>query len=137
MAAQKPVFSRQYAESERRVARGEYPVYLPFNISEVPKLKGLPVKPIIPTEGVPYVGFGGAVLKGAPHANAATLFLNYLLEEEPQIMLAEDGFRPAAKGMGSKVPAALRPYTVDAKLLGTTNPQSRDKMMKLAGQIYK
>ena len=137
MAAQHPVFSRVYAESERRVARGEYPVYLPYNISETPKLKGLPVQPLIPVEGVPYVGFAGATLKDAPHPNAARLFLNFLLDDEPQLMQAREGFRPAITGMDDKVPPELRPYTTGAKLLGTTRPDARNKMMKLAQGIYK
>ena len=32
LAAQKPVFSRDLANSERRVARGEFPLYLPFSL---------------------------------------------------------------------------------------------------------
>jgi iron(III) transport system substrate-binding protein len=137
MAAQQPVFSRVFAESERRVARGEYPIYLPFNISDTVKLKGLPLRPIIPAEGVPYIAFEGATLKGAPHPNAARVFLNYLLETEPQTMLAEQGFRPAAKGMAAHVPADLRPLTVGAKLLDTMTPRMQNKFMAIAKTIYK
>jgi iron(III) transport system substrate-binding protein len=137
MAAQRPVFSRVFAESERRVARGEYPIYLPFNISQTPKLKGLPVNPVIPAEGVPYVAFEAAMLKRAPHPDASRLFVNYLLDVEPQTMLAEQGFRPAAKGMAEHVPADLRPFTVDAKLLGTMTPGVQDKFMAIAKTIYK
>src|SRR5690606_33851868 len=53
MAAQNLVISRVFAESNRRIARGEFAIYLPFNISEYQSLKGLPIKPIIPEEGVP------------------------------------------------------------------------------------
>lgn len=137
MAAQRPVFSRAYAESERRLARGEYPVYMPFNISETPKLKGLPVKPIIPSEGVPYVSFGAALLKDAPHPNAARLFLNFMVGDVAQPMFAALGYGPAAHGMDDKVPADMRPLTVGAKLLGTTTPSKSDAMLKLAAEIYK
>jgi iron(III) transport system substrate-binding protein len=88
-------------------------------------------------EGVPYVGFAGATLKDAPHPNAARLFLNFLLDDEPQLMQAREGFRPAVAGMDEKVPPELRPYTTGAKLLGTTRPEARNKMMKLAQGIYK
>ena len=137
MAAQHPVFSRVYAESERRVARGEFPVYLPYNISQTPGLKGLPVRPIIPEEGVPYVGFGGGILKDAPHPNAARVFLNFLLEKDIQVMLADQGFRPAISGVDQDIPENLRPLTVGAKLLGTTTASERNKMLKLAQKMYK
>ena len=41
--------------SERRVARGEFPLYLPFSLQNYNNLKGLPIKPIVPAEGRPYV----------------------------------------------------------------------------------
>ena len=53
IAAHKPVISRVFAESNRRIARGEFPIYLPFNISEYQSLKGLPIKAVVPQEGVP------------------------------------------------------------------------------------
>ena len=52
------MISRVYAESNRRIARGEFPVYLPFNVSEYQSLKGLPIKVIVPQEGIPFVAFG-------------------------------------------------------------------------------
>jgi iron(III) transport system substrate-binding protein len=133
--AQKPVFSRIFAESERRLARGEFAIYLPFNISEYVSLKGLPVKVLIPDEGIPYLSFGVAMLKDAPHPNAARLFMNFLLDEEAQTRLATVGFGPSTKGMASKIPEELRPL-VQPKLLGTSTPSRFDEMLKLAGEIY-
>jgi iron(III) transport system substrate-binding protein len=133
--AQKPVFSRIFAENERRLARGEYAIYLPFNVSEYPSLKGLPIKVLIPTEGIPYLSFGMAVLKDAPHPNAARLFMNFVLDEGPQTMLATGGFGPSTKGMADKIPAELRPI-VQPKLLGTSTPSRFDEMLKLASEIY-
>ena len=49
LAAQKPVFSRDIQNSERRVARGEFPLYIPFSLQDYNNLKGLPVKPIVPS----------------------------------------------------------------------------------------
>ena len=51
LAAQKPVFSRDLQNSERRCARGEFPLYLPFNLQDLNNLKGLPVKAVVPAEG--------------------------------------------------------------------------------------
>ncbi|HEY4774267.1 MAG TPA: extracellular solute-binding protein [Xanthobacteraceae bacterium] len=136
IAAHKPVFSRVWAESNRRVARGEFPVYLPFNVSEYQSLKGLPIRPLIPAEGVPYVQFGAAILKDAPHPNAGRLFMNWLLDEPRQLIYVNEGFRPALKGIAAKIPSELRPLTL-AKALGTTEPGKTQHYLDLAKEIYK
>ncbi|HWL06547.1 MAG TPA: extracellular solute-binding protein [Xanthobacteraceae bacterium] len=135
MARQKPVFSRNFPDSERRVARGEYAIYLPFNVSEFITLRGLPIKAVVPEEGAAYVPFGSAMLKDAPHPNAARVFLNHLLAEEGQTMLASEGFRPAVPGFEDKAPPEVAPL-VQGNLLGTTTPGRLDEMLKLAIEIY-
>src|SRR5262249_38464686 len=92
LAAQKPVFSRDLQNSERRTARGEYPLFIPFSLQDTNNLKGLPVKPIVPAEGRPYVRFDISVLKNAPHPNAARLFMNDYLTPESQLVLANAGY---------------------------------------------
>jgi iron(III) transport system substrate-binding protein len=136
VAAHKPVFSRVWAESNRRIARGEFPVYLPFNVSEYQSLKGLPVKVIIPAEGIPFVPFGSALLKDAPHPNAARLFMNFMLDPARQLFFATEGFRPAAKDMGPRIPEEIRPLT-QAKAMGTTEPGKTQGYLDLAKEIYK
>ena len=64
-------------------------------MSEYQRLKGLPVRAIVPEEGVPYVALGPALLKNAPHPNAARLFMNFMLERGGQGLIASEGFRPA------------------------------------------
>ncbi len=136
IAAHKPVISRVFAESNRRIARGEFPVYFPFNVSEYQSLKGLPIKVVIPEEGVPYVPFGAAVLKDAPRPNAARLFMNYLLDPGRQVLFAKEGFRPAAKDMGPRIPEELRPLT-QAKPMGTMEAGKTQVYLDLAKEIYK
>ena len=136
VAAHKPVISRVFAESNRRIARGEFPIYLPFNVSEYQSLKGLPIKAIVPQEGVPYVPFGSSLLKGAPHPNAGRLFMNFLLEPEQQVAFALEGFRPAARDMGPRIPEDIRPLT-QAKAMGTTDPSKTQAYLNLASEIYK
>jgi iron(III) transport system substrate-binding protein len=133
--AQKPVFSRIFAENERRLARGEFSIYLPFNVSEYPSLKGLPVKVLIPDEGIPYLSFGMAVLRDAPHPNAARIFMSFVLDDDQQTLLATGGFGPSVAGMADKIPEDLRPL-VQPKLLGTSTPSRFDEMLKLASEIY-
>jgi iron(III) transport system substrate-binding protein len=136
LAAQKPVFSRDIANSERRVARGEFPLYIPFSLQDYNQLKGLPVKPIVPQEGRPYVRFDLATLKNAPHPNAARLFMNFYLEPAQQLVFANAGYNPVVGGVIEKVSEDLRPLLA-TKALGTTVPERQDAMLELAKQIYK
>ena len=136
LATQKPVFSRDIQNSERRVARGEFPLYIPFSLQDTNTLKGLPIKPIVPVEGRPYVRFDLAVLKNAPRPNAARLFMNFYLEPEQQIIFANAGYNPVVKGVIEKTSEELRPLLA-TKALGTTVPERQDAMLELAKQIYK
>lgn len=136
LAAQKPVFSRDLANSERRVARGEFPLYIPFSLQDLNNLKGLPVKPIVPAEGRPYIRFDLSTLKNAPHPNAARLFLNHYLEIDSQLVFANAGYNPVVKGVVEKTSEEIRPHLA-TKAMGTTTPQKQDAMLELAKQIYK
>jgi iron(III) transport system substrate-binding protein len=136
LAAQKPVFSRDLANSERRVARGEFPLYLPFSLQNYNNLKGLPIKPIVPAEGRPYVRFDLAMLKGAPHPNAARLFMNHYLEPDSQLVFANAGYAPVVKGVVEKTLPEIRELLA-TKAMGTTTPERQDAMLELAKQIYK
>ena len=136
LAAQKPVFSRDLQNSARRTARGEYPLYLPFNLQDLNNLKGLPVKATVPAEGRPYVRFDISVLKNAPHPNAARLFLNHYLEPESQLVFANAGYNPVIKGVVEKTIEEIRPILA-TKAMGTTLPEKQDEMLDLAKQIYK
>ena len=136
LAAQKPSFSRDLQNSERRTARGEFPIYLPFNLQDLNNLKGLPVKAIVPAEGRPYVRFDISMLKNAPHPNAARLFMNHYLEPEQQLVFANAGYNPVIKGVVEKTIEEIRPLLA-AKPMGTTIPERQDEMLELAKQIYK
>jgi len=136
MAAQKPVFSRAFAENQRRLARGEFAIYIPFNVSEYVKIKELPVKLVLPEDGLPYVPFALAILKNAPSPNAARLFMNYTLEPEAQSIFGTQGFRPGVKNMAENIPADLRPIAAH-KLLGSTAVDRQEAMLALANEIYK
>lgn len=136
LAAQKPIFSRDIQNSQRRVARGEYPLYIPFSMQDLNNLKGLPVKAIVPAEGRPYVRFDLAVLKNAPRANAARLFMNHYLEPEQQLVYANAGYAPVIGGVVEKTLPEIRTLLA-TKALGTTVPEHQDAMLALAKQIYK
>jgi iron(III) transport system substrate-binding protein len=136
LAAQKPVFSRDLQNSERRTARGEFPLYLPFNLQDLNTLKGLPVKAVVPAEGRPYVRFDISMLKNAPHPNAARLFMNHYLEPDSQIIFANAGYAPVVKGVVEKTIPEIRELLA-TKAMGTTDPPKQDEMLALAKDIYK
>ena len=136
LAAQQPVFSRDVGNDERRVARGEYPMRIPQLFSNTTVLKGLPVKLVIPTEGAPYIRFDMALMRNAPHPNAARLFINHYLGDDVQLIYANAGLIPVVKDLNGPVNDEMRALT-GAKLLGTTNVDTQDAMLALAKDIYK
>jgi iron(III) transport system substrate-binding protein len=136
LAAQQPVFSRDVGNDERRVARGEYPLRIPQLFSNTTVLKGLPVKLVIPAEGVPYIRFDMALIRNAPHPNAARLFINHYLSDEVQLIYANAGLIPVVANLNGTVKEEMRDLT-SAKLLGTTDVDTQDAMLALATEIYK
>jgi iron(III) transport system substrate-binding protein len=136
LAQQDLKFSREIPANERRVARGEYPLYIPDSLTSLLELKGLPVKFIAPKEGLPYVGYDLALLKNAPHPNAARLLMEYYLGKTMQQSLARLGLLPTtADALTGVDPAVAQIETT--KLLGTTDPERMNEMLSLAQQIYR
>ena len=136
LAAQHPIFGRDVGNDERRVARGEYPLRFPQLAQNALLLKGLPVKMIIPPEGVPYARYDMAMQKNAPHPNAARLLMNYCLSDEIQLVYANAGLLPVVAKLDGHVSDDVREI-MNAKLLGTVDMNDRDAMLALAKEIYK
>ncbi len=135
LAQQDLQFSREIPANERRVARGEYPLYIPDSLTSVPTLKGLPVKFIGPKEGLPYVGYDLALVKNAPHPNAARVLMNYYLEKHLQQVFAKLGLLPVTTETFPDVDPTIAELQ-KSKLLGTTDPARMNQMLDLAKQIY-
>jgi iron(III) transport system substrate-binding protein len=135
LAKQDLKFSREIPANERRVARGEYPIYLPVSLTSVPELKGLPVKFLAPKEGLPYIGYDLALLKNAPHPNAARLLMEYYLGRKMQQNFANLGLLPVTSDALSEVNPAIAELQ-KSKLLGTTDASRMDQMLALAREIY-
>jgi len=129
LAAQDPSFTRDPRGSQRRVARGEYPLFLPSSLAAMKELEGLPLKTVVPSEGAVYVLYQAAVFKNAPHPNAARLFLDFLLSDEAQAIYAEDGY--------GAVVESVRKRTSLPALLGTSELKTMAEMASLAREIYK
>jgi iron(III) transport system substrate-binding protein len=136
LAANNITLSSDVGEAERRVARGEFPVYMSQIASDLTGLRGLPLRLVVPEEGVPYVRLDLAFLKNAPHPNAARLFIEYYLSLENQKRVAAFGVLPVIKGADVALPPEAQPMA-KAKFLGTIEADTQQKMLDLATAIYK
>lgn len=128
-------YDRNITAKAQRVARGEFAMSIPFNIQELPRLEGLPVRAVIPEEGTPYTPVGIAMIKGAAHPNAAQLFMDHMLSEEVQLLFATTGYPIARKGMEDLVPEEVK-FSVYGKLLGHADIDKQAERLELAGKLY-
>jgi iron(III) transport system substrate-binding protein len=135
LAEQKPVFSRDMRNDARRVARGEYPIYVPQIFAFTSDLKGLPVKVVIPKEGAPYAEMDLAVLKNSPHPNAARLFIQHFLSMEAQLIYANAWMPPVIEGAAERANPDAQPFA-KATLIGPAKLAERSSMMALAKKLY-
>lgn len=137
LSENRPVFTREIRDSPRRVARGEYPVYIPFILPDALLNKGLPLEVILPEEGLVYGNFDAAVVKGAPHPNAARMLLNFFLSDKAQLIYAGSARRPTVKGLEDQYPENVRDF-LKAPLLGTQeDAKVRTQMLQRATEMYK
>jgi len=135
LAKQDLQYDRNLPAKAQRVARGEFAISIPFNVQEISRLKGLPVKAVIPAEGSPYTPVAVAMIKGAQNPNAALLFIDHMLSEEVQVSFAKVGYPVAIKGIEDKVPEEWK-FSVYGKLLGHADVDKQAERLKLAGTIY-
>jgi ABC-type Fe3+ transport system substrate-binding protein len=136
LAAQAPVISRQVRNDERRVARGEFPMYAPHNFTFLPELKGLPVRFVFPSEGSPNADVQAVMVRNAPHPNAARLFINHLMDAEAQITYANAGSMPVVTGVVDKVNTDVKQMFA-VKLLPQVNLDDMQQLMGIAKELYK
>ncbi|MGA2552319.1 MAG: extracellular solute-binding protein [Burkholderiaceae bacterium] len=136
LAQNQLAFTRDIRASEQRVARGEYPIWIPFSSNDIVELKGLPVEMATPVEGCPYIAYDVALLKNAPHPNAARLFMDFFLSPKAQAICAEEGLITATNTAALATLSDEVKALQTIKLLGTTDPARIQEMLKLAGEIY-
>jgi iron(III) transport system substrate-binding protein len=137
LAANDIVISRNFVADARRVAQGEFLVYIPQHARFMEGLKGLPVRYWVPKEGVAWYTLQAGVLKNAPHPNAARLMINHMLEFASQKTCADVGSPPSVAGVAEKTNDAYREM-LSAKLLGTAgvDPDKTDGYIDKAKAIY-
>jgi iron(III) transport system substrate-binding protein len=136
LAQQNVSFTRDMREAERRVARGEYAIYLPWLLNYLPSLKGLPVKAVVPKEGVVYLPYASSLLSKAPHPNAGRVLIDFMLSDEGQAIYASEGLLPTAAGQDKALPPDYA-FLADIKLLGVSKLELTDPMVAAAKEIYK
>jgi iron(III) transport system substrate-binding protein len=137
LAEQRPFLTRAIAEAATRVARGEFAAMVPFALGLYPRVRGGPVKLLIPREGAPYVHLGLSFPARSPHPNAARLFAEFFLSREIQLRLTQDHSLPAVAGLGAQAPQEIRPY-LRARLWDTIDDPRRDpEWLRRAAEIYR
>lgn len=86
----------------KAVASGEKPYGVLVDYMALrAKAKGSPIDFIIPKEGLTYVTEPVAILKGAKHMDAARKFVDFVLSEKGQKLVADMGYIPARNGVAS------------------------------------
>jgi len=108
LAEQNPFFATQAGPIWEALDRGEYAIFLSSGHPDVieNRRNGAPVKQIKPTDGVGLTPINQALLKNAPHPNAAKLWLEWSLSEEGQNLLAQQGYAVVRQGIKATEPEA-------------------------------
>jgi putative spermidine/putrescine transport system substrate-binding protein len=70
-----------------------------YVIADLAVNSGIPLKMVVPKEGVYMHAFSAALIKNTPNQKEAIEFINYLISEESQKAISEEGFYPVVKGM--------------------------------------
>jgi iron(III) transport system substrate-binding protein len=93
LAKQKVLQVQSATEPPKKLALGERAVMVDGTeyVLFLQKDRGAPVEPVYASEGTPLVISPSAVLKTAPHPNAARLFQDYLYTAEAQQLLVDTG----------------------------------------------
>jgi iron(III) transport system substrate-binding protein len=110
LGKQKIMQVQSSTEPPKKLAAGERPVMADGNEYNVFLLKerGVPIEPVYPPEGSPLVIGNAAILKNAPHPNAARLFYHYMFTREAQQLNSDVGglrsFHPEVKEKLGRTP---------------------------------
>ncbi len=130
LAAQKPRVVQSAVGPPVLVARGEAHIVggtAVYNLYGDIK-KGEPLKIVIPKEGVALISSPNAILKKAPHPNAAEVFVDFLFSREAQQALADKGLYVGHPD--AKYPKGL-PALKEIKLIVISPEEIKEKSKKL------
>ncbi len=125
--AAKPNFIQGHLGQQRSIASGQNLVTFNsiYDITSELKRQGLPVDSHFPTvDAMPIWPLTGAIFKGAPHPNAAKLFISWLLAPEQQVQPRRPGRRAA---MCRRQPASSRSCPTRSPTTTATSSPTRRK----------
>jgi iron(III) transport system substrate-binding protein len=135
MAMQNPTFIDNTVQIITRTSQGAFAVYATMNIAQMAGKDGLPIKALIPEEGAPHSPHAAAMIKQAPHPNAARLYMEFLLDKEVQELYADRSWATATGFQSDKVAPDLR-ERLRTKLLPLADPKTQDEVMAISREIY-
>jgi iron(III) transport system substrate-binding protein len=117
LAKQRVMQVQSATDPPRKLAAGERSIMIDGSeyVLLLAKEHGSPVEPIYPTEGSPSIVGPSAVLKDAPHPNAARLFAIYSFSTECQQLIVDVGALRSANTQVKDRPG--RPTFKDIKLM--------------------
>jgi iron(III) transport system substrate-binding protein len=110
LGKQKVMQVQSSTEPPKKLAQGERPVMADGNEYNVFLLKegGAPIEPVYATEGTPLIIGNAAILKNAPHPEAAKLFYHFMFTKEAQQSNSDVGglrsFHPDVKEKAGRMP---------------------------------
>jgi iron(III) transport system substrate-binding protein len=130
-------FDRDLQLMSRRVARGEFPIMLQQIVAFAYPLRSLPVRVVVPEEGCPVTPIQGAVLRGAPHPNAARAFINHFLDLDSQLIYANAWMGSVVNGVSERLTEPDAKRFAQIKMLGYITPDIRDAMLQAATEMFK
>jgi iron(III) transport system substrate-binding protein len=137
IAQQDLLVAQDPATVESTVARGERGIGLPGVGRAVVTQAGAPIRWIIPEEGVAYSVDVAAIPKGAPHPNAARVWINFILSPQAQAWWHPNGrYTPVRTDVQVEEPEYL---LSNLKLLGghgTRAPEDVPKWLDLGKQLF-
>ena len=112
LARQKVMQVQSATDPPKKLALGERPVmadgseYVMFGLQS----SGNPVAIVYPAEGTPLIVGSAAVMKSAPHPNAARLFMSFIFSRDGQQLMSDVGglrsFHPDVKEKPGRTPLA-------------------------------
>lgn len=133
IAANQVEFHRGHSQLAELLVAGQRPVcFTCYAHHFPPRMKrGAPIQPLL-SEGVGEIGGSVSILKGAPHPNAALLWVRWAISEEGQRVYAQAGETPAHP----KVEPVEKTRPAAAYMLTLDDVKEFPKYEKLWRQIF-
>ena len=94
------------------------------------------MKFIVPEEGAAYGSYSAAILRNAPHPNAARLLADFYLSDEAQTIYAKEAHGIVVANVEEKFSPEIQ-MLMKAKPLAPENFPAIDSMYDLAKQVFK